>query len=162
MLQVYDDPRADGLWRRGIATRASLTAMAAEGDPGAYHDQRIRAGVPEGGLDFAFGEGFRHEGGLGRLHGIDFRKGCYVGQEVVSRVEHRGTARKRIVKACFEGAPPRPGTDITAGGLSIGTMGSSTAGHGLAAIRVDRASEAEGAFEAGIPLQLDWPAWVAR
>lgn len=162
LLQLFDDPRDPGLWRRGIAARTQLTALAARSDPAAYHDRRIRAGVPEGGLDFAFGDAFPHEANLDRLHGIDFRKGCYVGQEVVSRVEHRGTARKRIVKASFEGAPPPAGTAITAGGLVIGTMGSGTAGHGLAAVRVDRASEAEGPFEAGVPLRLDWPAWVTR
>lgn len=160
VLMTFDDPRVPGLWRRAIATRSQLAALAARSDPGAYHDQRIRAGVPDGGLDFAFGDAFPHEANLDRLHGIDFRKGCYVGQEVVSRVEHRGTARKRIVKASFEGAPPPVGTTITAGGLVIGTMGSSTAGHGLAAIRIDRASEAKDPFEAGVPLRLDWPAWV--
>lgn len=162
LLQAYDDPRHPGLWRRGIASRARWNELAAGSDPAAYHDQRIRSGVPEGGLDYGFGDAFPHEANLDRLHGIDFRKGCYVGQEVVSRVEHRGTARKRIVRASFEGSPPPLGTEITADGLVIGTMGSSTDGHGLAAIRVDRASEAAGPFEAGTTLALDWPAWVTR
>lgn len=162
LLQAYDDPRDPGLWRRGIAGRAGLADLAARSDPAAYHDRRIRSGVPESGLDYGFGDAFPHEANLDRLHGIDFRKGCYVGQEVVSRVEHRGTARKRIVKARFEGTPPPIGTDITAGGVVIGTMGSSTAGHGLAAVRVDRAGEAAGPFEAGVTLELDWPAWVTR
>ena len=162
LLQSYDDPRDPGLWRRGIASRSQLTDLAARSDPIAYHDQRIQAGVPEGGLDYGFGDAFPHEANLDRLHGIDFRKGCYVGQEVVSRVEHRGTARKRIVKASFEGSPPPVGTDITADGVVVGRMGSSTAGHGLAAIRVDKAGEAAGPFEAGVVLQLDWPAWVSR
>lgn len=162
LLHVYDDPRDPGLWRRGIASRTQLAALAGRSDPDAYLDNRIRAGVPEGGLDYGFGDAFPHEANLDRLHGIDFRKGCYVGQEVVSRVEHRGTARKRIVKARFEGSPPPLGTDIIADGVVIGTMGSGVAGHGLAAIRVDRAGEAQGPFDAGVTLQLDWPAWVTR
>ena len=63
-------------------------------------------GVPEGGRDYAFGDAFPHEALFDQLNGVDFKKGCYVGQEVVSRMEHRGTARKRIVPV--EGDAPLP------------------------------------------------------
>ena len=62
-----------------------------------YHAHRIALGVPEGGRDYAFGDAFPHEAMFDQLAGVDFNKGCFVGQEVVSRMEHRGTARKRIV-----------------------------------------------------------------
>lgn len=139
---IYDDPRGQDLWRRGIAPRSTLERG---GDPAASlacRDARIRAGVPEGGLDFTYGETFPHEANLDRLHGIDFRKGCYVGQEVVSRVEHRGTARKRVVGVAFEGEPPPVGTDLTVAGLPVGRMGSAVAGLGLALVRLDRVKDA--------------------
>ena len=63
----------------------------------AYEAHRITLGVPRGGLDFIYGDAFPHEADMDQLAGIDFTKGCYVGQEVVSRMQHRGTARNRIV-----------------------------------------------------------------
>ena len=68
---------------------------------------RISLGVPEGGRDYAFGDAFPHEALFDQLNGVDFKKGCYVGQEVVSRMEHRGTARKRIVPVEGVSAAPR-------------------------------------------------------
>ena len=75
-------------------TSATLAApRAARGDADAYHAHRIALGVPEGGKDFLFGDAFPHEALMDQLNGVDFDKGCYVGQEVVSRMQHRGTAR---------------------------------------------------------------------
>ncbi|HWE06325.1 MAG TPA: hypothetical protein VG274_06425, partial [Rhizomicrobium sp.] len=111
-------------------------------DAAFYEAHRIALGVPKGGIDFAFGETFPHDANLDLLHGIDFNKGCYIGQEVVSRVEHRGTARKRIVRVRFDGSPPAKGVEIIAGGIALGTMGSAGDGIGLALIRTDRAEEA--------------------
>ena len=68
-------------------------------DAGAYHAHRIALGVPEGGVDFIYGQAFPHDADMDQLGGVDTHKGCYVGQEVVSRMEHRGTARRRIVVA---------------------------------------------------------------
>ena len=77
------------------------------------------------------------------LNGVDFEKGCYVGQEVVSRMQHRGTARKRVVP--IEGASDLPtgGAEISAGGKPIGQLGSVSARAGLALIRLDRAEKAK-------------------
>jgi folate-binding protein YgfZ len=96
-----------------------------------------------------YGDAFPHETNMDRLHGVDFDKGCYVGQEVVSRMQHRGTARTRTVRVILEGPSPEPGATVLAGDKPVGTMGS-TAGHnGLALIRVDRAADA---LAAGTPL----------
>ena len=76
------------------------------------------------------------------LHGVDFDKGCYVGQEVVSRMQHRGTARTRIMIAAFEGEAPLKGSEVTAGGKVLGRLGSIGEGAAIALIRIDRASEA--------------------
>jgi folate-binding protein YgfZ len=107
-----------------------------------YEGHRIRCGVPKGGVDFAFGDTFPHDADMDLIHGVDFRKGCYIGQEVVSRVEHRGSARKRIIPVSLRGTAPAPGSEIRAGEIVIGTMGSAAGDRGLAMIRTDRAEEA--------------------
>ena len=162
-LVVYADPRAPGLWSRAIASHAALRDLGGDAGRWAYREQRVRAGIPEGGIDFVYGETFPHEANLDRLHGVDFTKGCYVGQEVVSRVQHRGTARKRVMGVRFEGDPPPVGSDITLDGAPIGTMGSTIEGVGLGLIRLDRAEEAgplEGRVRAGgLPVRLEGPGW---
>jgi folate-binding Fe-S cluster repair protein YgfZ len=76
------------------------------------------------------------------MAGIDFDKGCYIGQEVVSRMQHRGTARTRIVPVTLDGTTPVAGTEIRAADKPIGTMGSSAGSIGLALVRADRATDA--------------------
>jgi tRNA-modifying protein YgfZ len=109
--------------------------------PADYQAHRIALGVPEGGQDFAFGEVFPHEALMDQLNGVSFTKGCYVGQEIVARMEHRGTARKRFVRvSAAQPLPPR-GTDILAGEVAIGVMGSNAGTQGLALLRLDRLAE---------------------
>ncbi|MDQ8731477.1 folate-binding protein [Bradyrhizobium sp. LHD-71] len=110
--------------------------------PDMYEVHRIVCGVPNGGTDFIYGDAFPHEANMDRLHGVDFDKGCYVGQEVVSRMQHRGTARTRTVRVVLDGPPPEAGSDVIADGKSVGTMGSSRAGRGLALLRLDKVSSA--------------------
>ena len=151
---TFTDPRNARLGLR-ILVPAELAPKAADligaelVDSSAYEGHRIAIGVPRGGLDFIYGDAFPHETNMDRLAGVDFDKGCYVGQEVVSRMQHRGTARTRTVRVLLEGAAPEPGTAVLAGEKSVGTMGSAADGHALALIRIDRASEA---LEAGLPL----------
>jgi folate-binding Fe-S cluster repair protein YgfZ len=96
--------------------------------------------------------------------GLSFKKGCYVGQEVVSRMQHRGTARRRVVTVKAETALPPSGTEITAGGKPVGTLGSVVGKGGLAIVRIDRAGEAIAtatpllAGETAVILEL--PAWT--
>src|SRR5215470_16421013 len=115
----------------------------------AYEAHRIISGAPRGGLDFMYSDAFPHETNMDRLNGVDFEKGCYVGQEVVSRMQHRGTARTRTVKVMLDGPAPEAGATISAGDKPIGTMGSSAGGNGVALIRTDRAADA---LDAGIQL----------
>jgi folate-binding protein YgfZ len=151
---AFADPRNVALgWRilvpGELAQKAADLIGAEMVDSSAYDAHRIASGVPRGGLDFIYGDAFPHETNMDRLHGIDFDKGCYVGQEVVSRMQHRGTARTRTVRIVLDGPAPEPGAAILAGDKPVGTMGS-TAGHqGLALIRIDRAADA---LEAGTPL----------
>ncbi len=96
-----------------------------------------------------YGDAFPHETNMDRLHGVDFDKGCYVGQEVVSRMQHRGTARTRTVRITLDGAPPEAGSTILAGDRQVGTMGSTSGQNGLALIRTDRVTDA---LDAGLAL----------
>ncbi|GAC1332081.1 MAG: folate-binding protein YgfZ [Beijerinckiaceae bacterium] len=140
---VVRDPRAPSLgWRAYVPRQAAAGVRA---DVAAYEAHRIEAGVPKGGIDFVYGDALPHEANLDRLGGIDFKKGCYIGQEVVSRMEHRGTTRKRVVRLGFPGVAPAPGAEIRAGDVLLGTMGSSTGGQGLAMVRLDRAADAKSA-----------------
>jgi folate-binding protein YgfZ len=118
-------------------------------DAADYEAHRIALGVPRGGLDFMYSDAFPHETNMDRLHGVDFDKGCYVGQEVVSRMQHRGTARTRSVKVLLDDLSPEVGVSVMAGDKSVGTMGSSAQGKGIALVRIDRVADA---IDAGQPL----------
>jgi tRNA-modifying protein YgfZ len=150
----FADPRNDALgWRILIPEELKQKVADLIGadlvDSAAYESHRIAAGVPRGGLDFMYGDAFPHETNMDRLHGVDFDKGCYVGQEVVSRMQHRGTARTRTVRIILDGFAPEPGTAILAGDKPVGTIGSTAGQHGLALIRTDRVTDA---VDAGLAL----------
>lgn len=151
---TFTDPRNARLGLR-ILVPAELAAKAATligaefVDSSAYEAHRIAAGVPRGGLDFIYGDAFPHETNMDRLAGVDFDKGCYIGQEVVSRMQHRGTARTRTVRVLLDGPAPEVGSTVLAGDKPVGTMGSAAGRHGLALIRIDRVSDA---LEVGTPL----------
>lgn len=160
---AYPDPRHAGLGIRAIAPRAALADTGC--DETGYHQHRIALGVPEGGRDYVFGDTFPHEALLDQLNGVSFTKGCYVGQEIVSRMQHRGTARKRIVRLVSEGPPlPAPGCEIRAGEIAIGTLGTTSGAEGLALVRLDRAAEllAQGRpLTAGdVRVAIDIPPWA--
>jgi folate-binding protein YgfZ len=126
-----------------------------------YHAHRIGLGVPEGGKDYALGDTFPHEALFDQLRGVDFDKGCYVGQEVVSRIQHRASVRKRVVKVQGPSPLPAPGTDVKAGAVTIGMLGSVSEQTALALLRVDRAAEAQAKniplTAAGVPLTIVFP-----
>ena len=79
---------------------------------------------------------------MDQLNGVDFEKGCYVGQEVVSRVEHRASARSRVVPIAYDEFAPSPGLPVMCGDKQIGTLGSTSKGRGLALLRLDRVKDA--------------------
>jgi tRNA-modifying protein YgfZ len=144
---AFADPRDAALgWRilapEELAQKVADLIGADLVDSTDYEAHRIATGVPRGGLDFIYGDAFPHETNMDRLHGVDFDKGCYVGQEVVSRMQHRGTARTRTVRVTLDSAPPEAGTAVMAGDKSVGTMGSASGQNGLALIRTDRVADA--------------------
>jgi hypothetical protein len=164
----FADPRLAALGSRcllppHVAAEAAKDLGAAPVEASEYEAHRIALGVPRGGLDFIYGDAYPHETDMDQLGGVDFDKGCYVGQEVVSRVEHRGSARKRIVPVICDGGAPEPGVPVTADGKEVGIMGSAAADRGLAMLRLDRMADALSAgmaLEAGgvalRPLKPDW------
>jgi folate-binding protein YgfZ len=161
---VVEDPRLPALgWRAIVAAQDSGEFSQ---DPAeAYHARRIELGVPEGGRDFLFGDAFPHEALMDQLHGVDFDKGCYVGQEVVSRMQHRSTARTRIVPAVYEGGFAADlGVEVTAGDKVLGKTGTGAEGRGLLMIRLDRAEDSLKSGETiragGIPVKLQKSSWI--
>jgi len=151
---VYQDPRLPALGRRimlppHLASEAAADLGATLVDAAEYEAHRIALGVPRGGLDFTYGDAFPHETDMDQLNGVDFAKGCYVGQEVVSRMEHRGTARNRVVPVAYEGFAPDPGAQVTAADKPVGIFGSRAQERALALLRLDRAADA---LAAGSPL----------
>jgi folate-binding protein YgfZ len=141
---VYADPRDPRLGWRAILPRPIAAGFGTE-HVNEYDGLRIAVGAPKGGLDFAYGDAFPHDANFDLLHGVDFDKGCYVGQEVVSRMKHRGTARKRVARVKLTGPAPAPGTPVMDGELAVGALGSSSGREALALLRLDRAEEAKAA-----------------
>jgi len=165
----YADPRLFALGARTIlppdlAAEAAADLGATLTDADAYDAHRIALGVPRGGMDFAYGDTFPHEADMDQLAGVDFDKGCYIGQEVVSRVEHRSSARSRILPIGYDAFAPSSGLPVMAGEKQAGTLGSTAKGRGLALLRLDRVADA---LESGTPLNAGGiaihvvkPAWA--
>ncbi|NEJ70674.1 folate-binding protein [Rhizobium phaseoli] len=134
-----------------------------DGEEALYDALRVRLGIVTSGSDFALQDAFPHDVLMDLNGGLSFRKGCYVGQEVVSRMQHRGTARRRVVTVSAAAALPGMGTEITAAGKPIGTLGSIEGDHGLAIVRIDRAGAAIAAgtplLAGETPVSLVLPAW---
>ncbi len=162
---TYDDPRLPALGVRMITAREHAKELGSV-DAEAYHEHRVSLGVPETGRDFIAGDVFPHEIDMDQLGGVDFDKGCYVGQEVVSRMQHRGTARTRIVPVQFrEGFSAPEGSEVFAGGKPAGRIGSvAPGGRALALVRLDRIDDAIRAGErvtsGGLELDAVKPSWA--
>jgi len=165
----YADPRLAALGTRSIippdlVAEAAANLGAALAGHEAYNAHRIVLGVPKGGEDFPYFDTFPHEADMDQLAGVDFDKGCYVGQEVVSRVEHRASARSRVVPILYDEFSPMPGLPVTAGEREIGTLGSTANGRGLATLRLDRVADAIAArtplMAGGVVIRAVKPPWA--
>ena len=146
---VVADPRDDALgWR--VCARDPAAALAAMGahaaERSALDALRVRRVVPETGVELIAEETFILEAGFARLSGVDFRKGCYVGQEVTARMHHKATLKKRLVPVAVEGDAPAGTPAVTGEGKPAGTLFSQADGRGIAHLRLDRA---EGPLTAG-------------
>lgn len=128
------------------------------GDDTAFHLARIAQGVLVQGNDFPANDAFAHDLGMDILDGIDFAKGCYVGQEVVSRMKHRGTARRRPV--IVSGASGDAGQPVLAAEREAGTIGQVVAGKAVAILRLDRITDPSAVTVGGSPVQVTLPGWA--
>jgi tRNA-modifying protein YgfZ len=152
---AYQDPRLAGMGYRMIAPKGTLP------QGGGYDAWRISQGMADSDADISVGKLFPHEANLDKVAGVSFTKGCYVGQEVVSRMEHRATARSRIVPVTYHGPAPPSGTVIASGEQSIGVALSSTGSEGLSLMRLDRLEEAkEPLMVSGVKVDVHLPSWL--
>ena len=155
---AYVDPRTPLMGFRAIVEQNNRGNDETAGD---YDAARLALGLADSLADIGSGELFVFEANLDQLNGVNFHKGCYVGQEVVSRIHHRGLARNRILPVNFEGEA-KYGTDVVSGGIRLGQMLSSLDGQGLALLRLDKLAEATGAVltAEGVRLHVKKPIWA--
>jgi tRNA-modifying protein YgfZ len=148
------DPRLVGLGGRTLLPRGRTAATLAKLGfaalpPAAYEQARLALGVPDGSRDLVVERSTLLESGFEELHGVDFKKGCFVGQELTARMKYRGLVRKRLMPVTFAGPPPAPGTAIRLDGKDAGEIRSSHDGQGIALLRLDQVARAA---EIGLPL----------
>ena len=145
-----------------MAVFRTYGASGAE-EEASYTRLRTEIGIAEGGADYEFGEVFPHDANLDQIGGVSFSKGCYVGQEVVSRMQHRGTARRRVLIAAGD-ASLEAGAELSAGGRPIGALGSAMENSALALARIDKVKDAMDAggeiLAGGVPVRLSLPPYV--
>lgn len=141
-----------------------LGAGFAEGSFQTWDQHRIRLGLPDGSRDLTVEKAILLENGFDELKGVDFQKGCYLGQELTARTKYRGLVRKRLMPVRMDGAAPAPGSPIMLDGAEAGEMRSSAGDVGLAMIRLEHFRNAEGrdgAFVCGDAKLSPWkPDWA--
>lgn len=151
----YTDPRLAEMGDRYIVPKGSLPHATG------YDVWRISLGIAGSDADIGQDKLFPHEANFDLLHGVAFDKGCYVGQEVVSRMYHKGTVRSRILPVSFDGAAPAAGSEMMAGEKPIGMLLSSLGARGLALVRLDRLAEvAEPLLTAAVKTEVHIPFWM--
>lgn len=150
------DPRLSALGLRGYgADRPAGTVLATEDDHQAH---RLSIGVPDPANDAPSDTTYPIEANFDLLNGIDFKKGCFVGQETTSRMKRRGTIKTRMIPIRFDGPTPAFGAEILKGDLRAGQVLSGQDGRAMASMRLDRMA---GTLTSdGRPIQIDWPSWM--
>ncbi|WP_374449156.1 folate-binding protein YgfZ [Stella sp.] len=165
---AYVDPRLAALGLRAVLPRGEAEKAAqargfAEAPFADYDRLRLAQGVPDGSRDLPVEKAILLEAGFDELNGVDWQKGCYMGQELTARTKYRGLVRKRLMPVAIEGPVPEPGTPLTFDGKDAGEMRSGRDGLGLALVRLEAAEAAAAAgrpLEAGpaklVPHRPDW------
>jgi folate-binding protein YgfZ len=150
---AYVDPRLPELGARLLLRRgAGLAPLESAGfriDDGTQYDRlRLSLGIPDGSRDLAVEKAILLESGFEELNGVDWQKGCYIGQELTARTKYRALIKKRLMPVTIEGPLPAPGTPVMLGDQEAGEMRTGRDGLGLALLRLD----AMAAAPAGTPL----------
>jgi hypothetical protein len=165
---VYVDPRLAALGRRAILSRANaVSELERAGFVAAplseHRHVRFSLGVPEGSGDLPPDKALPMENGIDALHGIDFEKGCYVGQELTARMKHRALVKRRLVPVAIEGASPTLGAVITLGADEVGELRAVSGDRGLALVKLEAIEAAAGGASlaaADARLRPLKPAWL--
>lgn len=153
----FADPRLPGLGLRGYGASAPPEAVVR--DETAYERHRLNLGAP-GPADWGVEKTYPIEADFDLLAGIDFKKGCFVGQETTSRMKRRGQIKTRMLPIVFDGPAPAPGAEVLAGDLRAGEVLSGHDGRAMALLRLDRIADAALTVD-GRPVRVDRPAWIA-
>jgi hypothetical protein len=148
------DPRLAALGWRGYGVGA-----ATNGGEAAYERHRLEVGAP-GPADWGEDAAYPLEADFDLLNGVDFKKGCFVGQETTSRMKRRGAIKSRMLPIRFEGPPPAHGAEILAGALRAGQALSGAQGRAMALVRLDRIAGASLTVD-GRPCEIARPDWMA-
>ena len=156
---AFVDPRLAELGVRLLLGRD--TSFTAQNRPEDYAAHRLSLGIADS-MEIGRETCYPLEANFEALHGVDFKKGCYVGQELTARMKHKGGLRKRVLPVIGTEPLPPPGTTVTENSTELGTLIAAKGANGLALLRLDRLAEA-GALSAGeIPLSVHWPSWLPR
>ncbi|CAA7619900.1 folate-binding protein YgfZ [Magnetospirillum sp. UT-4] len=160
---VFADPRLPELGSRVYAADgAVLTAAGLAEAPFAEWDRlRLRLGVPDGSRDLPVEKGILLENGFDELGGVDFTKGCYMGQELTARTKHRGLVRKRLLPVAISGPVPEPGTPVMLGEAEAGEMRSAEGDVGVALLRLEQVRKGQPFTCGAATLTASVPAWAA-
>ncbi len=162
---LFTDPRLSVVGARAIVPIASMeTALRDEGFAAAkfedYDTLRLCLGLPDSSRDMEIDKSILLESGFEELNGVDFNKGCYIGQELTARTKHRGLIKKRLVPVEFDGTPPEPGTEITQDGKNAGELRSATGSSGLALLRLAALESISPLIAGGVTLTPHKPDWA--
>jgi len=163
------DPRLAGAGARAILPAGRVAEVVealgfATATPEDYDRMRLALGLPDGSKDLVVEKSILLESNFDALNGVDWDKGCYMGQELTARTRYRGLVKKRLMPVAVTGAAPAPGTPLMRNGKEAGEMRSSRDGLGLALVRLEHAQAEDGTptFQAGgATVTLRKPAWEA-
>jgi tRNA-modifying protein YgfZ len=162
---AFVDPRLAALGVRCIVPRVDIrgaleaVGITETGFP-AYDRLRLELGIPDGGRDLIPEKSILLEAGFDELNGIDWQKGCYIGQELTARTKYRGLIKKRLMPVKIDGTAPAPGTNITADGREVGEMRSSCDGLGLALLRIEPVVQGKRLKAGAISIIASKPGWM--
>lgn len=134
---AFVDPRLAGAGLRAYLPDPSPLTGFAEAPFAAWDEMRIGLGLPDGSRDLPVEKAILLENGFDELNGVDFQKGCYMGQELTARTKYRGLVRKRLMPVRIDGPVPEPGTKLMRGEVEAGEMRSASGSVGLALIRLE-------------------------
>lgn len=162
---VFADPRHPGLGARALLPREGAEAALAEAgftlaDRAGYEARRLALGLPEGSRDLPVEKAILLENGFDELGGVDWQKGCWMGQELTARTKYRALIKKRLLPVRLEGAAPSPGTPVLQAGREVGELRSVLDGRALALLRLEALDSAEPLLAGEARLTPERPDWL--